>query len=307
MKILITGATGLLGSHLCKYALEHDYELFALVRKISNKSYLGELDTHANLTIIEGSLDNFPLRESMCFDIVIHTAALVTSDSSQKKIIWETNLEGTKLLYNKLQGRFKQWVQISSISTMCNGNHAIVNESHQGNARQTEYALSKLAADEWILKTEPKALIIHPTFMLGTWDAKPTAGALFYALKFNKIQCIENNYKNIVAASDVANGIFQAISHNLSGHFILGGQNVLISDFLKLIADEMNIKLKLSEKTISSDTPDFIKELCYSSKVSCDKAHTSFGYSFSTPLETVIKETMDYFEKFKILKRNRIG
>lgn len=185
MKVLLTGATGLLGSHITELLLKENIEVHALIRKIPRKSFIGSLGENlpANLFLIEADLDSYNPKPGDSFDAVIHAAAFVSSDETQKDQIWHVNDTATRELYNRLNGHFKKWVQVSSIATLCNGDDELVDEGLHGHARNTPYAQSKLSADKWLMENHPDALIIHPTYMLGKWDSKPSSGAVFLHLK----------------------------------------------------------------------------------------------------------------------------
>ncbi len=308
MRILLTGATGLLGSHLAELLLSKNIEVHALVRKIPRKSFLGSFNGEypQNLNVIESDLDSYQPADNVYFDAVIHTAAKVSSDESQKDEIWHTNLESTKNLFSNLKGKCKKWVQVSSIATLCDGSDVLVDESFHGHARETHYAQSKLKTDLWLMENHPESLIIHPTYMLGKWDTKPSSGAILFALKFKKIQSFENKNKNFVAASDVAAGILQAIEAGQKGNFILGNQNLPIKEFLTKASRELNMPFELIEETLTSDSQDFVREFCLSSNVSSNKARDAFKYDPKKNVDELLKEVMDFFEEQKMLKRSAI-
>ena len=307
MKVLLTGATGLLGSHLTELMLHKNIQIYALVRKVPSKSFIGSLKENypLNLTLIESDLDDYVPNDDDYFDAVIHTAAKLSSDEAQKDEIWQTNFEATKNLINKLQGKFTKWIQVSSIGTLSNGHDILVDESFHGNARETHYAQSKLKADQWLMENYPDSLIIHPTYMLGKWDSKPSSGAIFFALKYKKMNTFLNHNKNFVGASDVALGILKAIEADQRGHFILGNINISIKDFLMKASNELNIPFNLCEESLSDETLDFVKEFCLSSSASSLKAMETFGYNPEKDLNLLIKEVLNYFEENKMLKRSK--
>ena len=150
----------------------------------------------------------------------------------------------------------------------------------------------------------PNSLIVHPTYMLGKWDSKPSSGAIFFALKYKKLKTFLNKNKNFVGANDVANGILNAIESGQSGFFILGNINISIKEFLLKASKELNIPFNLNEVELSDATDEFVKEFCLSSNVSSNKAMAAFGYTPVQNLEELMKEVLDYFEEYRMLKRN---
>lgn len=301
MKVLLTGATGLLGSHLMEQLTSNGHQVTALVREIPARSFLGSVKPTCEL--IQGDLFNNHIPGE--FDTVIHAAAMTSADHSKKEELWRVNFEGTQKFYQQMKNRFGVWVQVSSISTLCNGTQNLVTENHQGQCRPTPYAESKLAADQWLDAQSAETLVVHPCYMLGKWDSKPSSGAIFHAVKMGKISRFQNAVKNFVSPRDVSRGILQAIANGSRGHYILGNENVEIAKFFNLLADEMNIDSPMTPAPLTAESADWMKEFCVASSVSIEKAQKVFGYSPQVNLPEMLRETMNYFEQYKLLRRTR--
>lgn len=300
MKVLLTGATGLLGSHLLKQLTSAGYQVSALVREIPQRSYLGahREQLGSNLSLIHGDLLNCEIPGE--FDVVIHGAAMTSADPSRKDEIWKVNLNGTQNLFDHLKNRYGKWVQISSVSTLSDGSQETVSEAHQGQCRPTPYAESKLAADRWLDSQSSDILTIHPCYMLGEWDSKPSSGAIFHAVKMGKLTSFPKAVKNFVSPKDVAEGILKAMDGKRRGHYLLGHENVVLSDFFELLKREINLP---STAEGAATSPEWMNEFAVTSAVSSDKARADFGYSPKVSLPQMLRETMDYFEKYKLLRR----
>jgi nucleoside-diphosphate-sugar epimerase len=304
-KVLLTGATGLLGSHILKIGLSKGYEFYVLSRNIGTKTYLHEVQNHPQIQIIHGDLLNLDTA-TLPLDVgtVIHAAALASSKVEDKELLWQLNVESTKKLFNFYSAHKVHWVQISSVATMCDGSADLVDESFQGQARDTYYAKSKLAADAWLESQNSSILYIHPCYLLGEWDSHPSSGIVLFALRFKKIKHFKNNTKNFVSAFDVASGVWQAIEAKALGHYLLGHHNVPIQTFLEKACLEMGIPQEAVAVTASMDD-EFANEFCAASAISSDKAKKDFGYNPQMTLEKALTETMNYFAKNKMLRRNK--
>ena len=111
MKVLITGITGFVGSHMADYLLKNvpDVEIFGMRRwrsRFDNVSHLYQLD---NVTFLEGDLSdrssiNLILREIRP-DIIYHFAAQSFPESSFKTPVstLNTNVIGTTNLFEELR------------------------------------------------------------------------------------------------------------------------------------------------------------------------------------------------------------
>lgn len=303
--ILITGATGLLGSHLLERALNDNHNVTVIARNIPQRSYLYLKQN--DVQIISKPIEELQTSDFGTYDYVIHAAAKTSAAPQDTQALITANFENTVSLHKKLQDRYVKWIQISSVATMCDGTSDIVNESFQGKVRRTAYAESKLLADQYLEENTQNTLYIHPCYLLGKWDSKPSSGAIFYALRMQKIKYFKNNFKNFVNSSDVAAATFQALVQNCSGHYLIGNENLEISDFFQKSCLELNcenITIPSNNENDWADSP-IVKEFCQSSKVDFSKAVKDFNYQPQKNTQQSILESIDYFSEFKMLKRKK--
>lgn len=184
MKILITGASGFVGSFIVERALELGYEPWAAMRKTSSKKYLQDPRTN----FIELDLGNEErLRQQLAehvaqhgaFDHVIHAAG--ATKAIDEVAFRKTNTEGTLRLARLLQdtkalapgGRF---VFVSSLSIMGNIHDKDFNsdgsyvELRDGDTPvpNTAYGRSKLDAERGLAEmTDLNYVILRPTGVYG--------------------------------------------------------------------------------------------------------------------------------------------
>ena len=173
MKILITGANGFVGSHLCEKLLNEGHTVYALVRSPKNFS----LPDQSNLTVIQGNLDQDQLLwiESLPFDLdsVIHTAGIVHSYSVDE--FYRINSNGTKNLINSLKIKFSSlhFILISSLAASGTGLESKTRNEEDldfpisiygHSKKKAEEILNQLAPKEWVLS------IIKPPMVIGPRD-----------------------------------------------------------------------------------------------------------------------------------------
>ena len=89
-EIFITGATGFLGSNLVKKFLSYKYNIYALIRKDSDKSRIIDLKDINYIEYQESCLENF-FKENK-IDVLIHTACNYGRGNESNKEIIDTNL-----------------------------------------------------------------------------------------------------------------------------------------------------------------------------------------------------------------------
>jgi dihydroflavonol-4-reductase len=305
MRVFLTGATGLLGSHLLEQGLRRGFQFSVLARDVSPRSFLSTVQNQTKqLEVIRADLLNLdPTLLPKEIDVVVHCAGLASSRLEDQKQMRDLNVVATQNLYNLLSDRGAQWIQISSVSTMCDGNNTVVTEDLQGHCRDTGYAKSKLEIDNWLESKRSNILFAHPCYMLGPWDSKPSSGIIFHALKMKKHFKFHDGIKNFIHAADVATGIYQALGKGCQGHYLLGHHNVRIQEFLEKVAKELRISNPAQTDKLEALEP-YAREFCLSAAVSCEKAKQDFGFAPIVSLEQTLTETMDYFSKMKMLRRS---
>lgn len=155
MKILITGASGFIGSFIVEEALNRGFETWAAVRKSSSREFLQDERIHfieLNLSSEEQLKQQL---KDIQFDYVVHAAGV--TKCLHKEDFFRINTEGTKNLVRALldlQMPLKRFVYISSLSIM----GAIREEQPYKEIREqdkampnTAYGKSKLEAEQWLV------------------------------------------------------------------------------------------------------------------------------------------------------------
>ena len=107
--VLVTGATGLVGSHLLLLLLENGEEVRALYRNEKNIQqtkalfeWKGRLDIFTKINWVQGCLTDIPSLEKAFenIDYVYHCAAFISFDPGDEEQMRKTNIEGTANIVN---------------------------------------------------------------------------------------------------------------------------------------------------------------------------------------------------------------
>jgi dihydroflavonol-4-reductase len=106
---------------------------------------------------------------------------------------------------------------------------------------------SKRAATHRVLQAVAKqqlpAVLVHPTFMLGPGDAKPTSNALLLELYRGKLPGYPPGGKNYVHVRDVAVATVNALTQGRVGEsYILGNENLSYRDAFALMARQLQVR-----------------------------------------------------------------
>ena len=151
MKVLLTGATGFLGSHLLKALINKGYEVVVLKRSTSDMWRLKGFEN----TFKSYDIDLVPLQtafEEQPIDIVIHTACAYGKKGESMQEILETNLMfGIKLLNTSISFNSKSFFNTGTFFNIGALSYKYLNY----------YALSKKQFEEWLQVASDKIQVIN--------------------------------------------------------------------------------------------------------------------------------------------------
>jgi nucleoside-diphosphate-sugar epimerase len=144
--VLVTGATGFVGSNLCADLVKRGYKVRALVRNKKKLYMLEGVDTE----IAWGSLEQPESLEAACkgVDYIINVAALA-SDWGKYKDFYIPNVKGVEYLLNfSLKENIKRFVHISSIAIHGFGNHIDTTEDGPFFPTKFPYCVTKMESEK---------------------------------------------------------------------------------------------------------------------------------------------------------------
>jgi nucleoside-diphosphate-sugar epimerase len=178
-KVLITGASGFIGSFIVEEALHKGYDVYAAVRASSNKQFLQD----PNIKFVELDLSNkeklqqqFYLlqQEDIHFDYVIHNAGITHAKKGES--FYDTNFCNTKNVVDALVASsmpLQKFVLTSSLAAYGPGNADTLQPIQQTDKKTpvSLYAKSKLLAEEYVASQKHfPYLVINPTGVYGPRD-----------------------------------------------------------------------------------------------------------------------------------------
>lgn len=249
MKALVTGATGFIGGNLVRELIKQDYQVRALVRKESSRRNIDGL----NIEVVIGDLrDKSSLDRAVdgC-DVLFHAAACYTFWTPDPRIIYETNVNGTKnILASALNKGVKKVVYTSTESAIRIGrNGRLGNEGELASPEDLpgDYKKSKCLAEHLALKMCLEGLpliVVSPTAPVGAYDVKPTpTGQVIVNYLNGRMPACVNTGLNIVDVEDVAKGHVLALEKGLIGErYILGNRNLTFREILTILQEVTGIK-----------------------------------------------------------------
>ena len=245
MTILVTGATGFLGSAVVRALLGRGEAVRVLVRPTNNdRRNIDGLDVE----IAEGNLNDPPsLRDALrgC-RALYHTAADYRLWARDPREIYETNVAATgRLLRMACDEGVERIVYTSSVATLGrepSGRPADENTPVTIDDMTGHYKRSKFMAEEDVKRLVREdgipVVIVNPSTIIGPRDIRPTpTGRVVEEAARGKIPAFVDTGLNIVHVDDVAEGHLQAFERGEIGErYVLGGEDMMLREFLAEIA-----------------------------------------------------------------------
>ena len=181
MKYLVTGATGLLGNNIVRQLLAGGQSVRVLSRPTSDPRPLAGLDVERTTgDVCDAASVNSAARG---IDVVIHCAGHVHIGWSQKEQHEAVNVGGTRNIAAGALAAGARLVHVSSVNAL--GLGMLAEPAGEDNPlpgiTPCHYPVTKRQGDEVVLEAVSrglKAAIVHPGFMLGPWDWKPSSGRM---------------------------------------------------------------------------------------------------------------------------------
>jgi nucleoside-diphosphate-sugar epimerase len=214
---VVTGATGLLGSHLAQQLVERGERVRALVRPTSDTSFLQQLGVELAIGDLN---DPTSLRRAVeGAEIVYHCAARV-GDWGRWRIFQEEIIDATANLLDACRtASVGRVLHVSSIIVY--GHPKVVSERFTEDEPLGQnlwvwdyYCRAKIRAEELCRQYPGPLTIVRPSWIYGPRD-RTTLPRVLKALEAGRVGVIGrgDNLLNVVYAADVAEGAIRAANH----------------------------------------------------------------------------------------------
>ena len=243
MKVLVTGATGFIGSHIAQLLAAQGAGLRLLVRSSSNLDNIAGLNAE---TVIGDLQDATSLKKAMhgC-EYVFHVAADYRLWVRDPQEMYRSNVEGTRNIIRAAQETgVLRVIYTSSVATMGFGHSGeVADESSPVAVKDMigHYKRSKFMAEQIALEAGTQGanvVVVNPTTPVGEQDIKPTpTGRIIVDFLARKFPAYVDTGLNVADVREVARGHLLAMEKAEPARcYILGGENLT----LKAILDRLS-------------------------------------------------------------------
>ncbi len=242
--VLVTGATGFVGSAVVRALLAEGRRVRVLLRPASDRRNLAGLDVEEAV----GSLENFPSLVAAVAGaaVLYHVAADYRLWVRDPEAMFAANVDGTqRLMMAALEAGVERVVYTSSVATL--GANATGVPADEGSPSTLQdmigpYKRSKFLAEDTVKRLVMErglpAVIVNPSTPIGPRDVKPTpTGRIIVEAASGRMPAFVDTGLNLVHVDDVAAGHLLAERHGRIGErYILGGDDMTLCDILTDIA-----------------------------------------------------------------------
>ena len=331
--ILVTGGTGLLGSHLLFDLIRSGKQVRALKRKTSNTGMVHKIFSYydENPALLDGKIEwmdadllDFGTIEDALDGIteIYHAGAIVSFHPRDHKNMLKVNIDGTANLVNlSIEYHIRKFCFVSSVSTLGRAvNNGITDENTfwSASGKNSVYAVSKYSAEREVwrgMEEGLNAVVVNPSVILGPGFWNDNSG--LFRLVWEGLKFYTKGINGYVDVKDVVKAMILVMEKNLfNERFIVSSENLSYQQLLELIAryldkpsPSVNIPPFLNQiawrveklrSYFTGSKPEFTKEIAKTSMqqytFSNEKIRRTAGFDF-IPVEESIRQTCELFKK----------
>ncbi len=298
--ILVTGATGFIGSRLVNSLIDKGYNVTSLIRK-------GK-EGNSKSKIIYGDLTDERIDfKDLKFDCVFHLASHTPLEKN-KKVLEKVNLEGTKKLFQEIKSITKSIIYISGLGVYGETEEKIIDENQQYDPN-TNFVKIRLDAEKYLKENSIQNKIDFAVVHFG--DVYGPDGwfydMLVKRLKKNTFRMPKGGdyYKGFVHVDDAVGSMISVLEHKSFGESFIVADSMPITfkEFSNFTADQINAKhpgsvpIFLAKAVLGGD---LIKLLTTSMKVSNKKISEIYEFKYPNYKDGIKQIISELKEKNRI-------
>jgi len=303
MQILVTGATGFIGSRLIPELTGKGYSVSTLVR---NGKHTEEKTDEIVGDLTDSNL-NFGDKN---FDCVFHLASHTPLEKNSK-ILENVNLNGTKNLFNAINGKTKSIIYISGLGIYGDPGDKTIDESTPLNPN-TKFVKIRLEAQKYLEEKCKENGINFSVVYFG--DVYGSEGWFYEILikrlikKSFRLPSGGKYYKGFINVDDAVGSMIAVLENNAFGEsfIVADSEPVTFKDFVNFTADQLGVKHPgnvpgfLAKSVLGGD---LIKLLTTSMRVSNKKISKIYSFKYSSYKEGIPKVISELREKHPSLEK----
>lgn len=256
MKVLLLGASGLLGRNVMQVLVRRGHAVVALVRQSRRVADVEALPASA-VRLVEGDLlrrDVLKAAAQGC-DAIINCAGTTDMSLRHYADYVPVNVTLVQLLLDvSAELGIGTLVHVSTANTVDYGTSQQP-AREQGTLRspfaEAFYAQSKMEGERLVRqaatrRADDHLVVVNPGFMVGAFDSKPSSGKLLQAAYRRPVMVAPRGGKSFVPVADAAEAVANALTRGRNGsRYLLTGDNLSLAAFYRLQADAMGYRQRV--------------------------------------------------------------
>ncbi|RZS99643.1 NAD-dependent epimerase/dehydratase family protein [Aquimarina brevivitae] len=315
--ILVTGATGLVGSHLVLHLIQKEDRIRALYRSEPKrdqaikliKDFLKdeEIGLLNKVQWFKGDFTNIPnLTEALQgITEVYHCAAKISFNPARYKLLRKVNIEGTANIVNLcIVNKVKKFCHVSSIAALGEDhNTSIITEAAEWNPESTNsvYAITKYGAEMEVWRGTQEgldAVIVNPGIIIGPGFFNGGSGVIFKRI-YKGLSYYTPGITGYVGVHDVVKSMYGLMKSDLKNNrYILVAENMSFKDSFSFIANALGKKAptKKASKNLMTFAmyAEWLLHLVFRSKRTIFKASIKSAFSQSNYSSAKIEKDLNF-------------
>jgi dihydroflavonol-4-reductase len=324
MNVLVTGATGHIGSNLVRELLKDGRQVRVLIRE-DRRGVEG-----LEVEMFKGNILDYPslLRATQGIEVVYHLAASISIVGDRTGKVRRTNVEGTKNVIRVCrEAGVRRLVHFGSIHAYSSQpvDQPIDEKRIPADSQAPVYDRTKAEGNRAVLESVQEgldAVIVAPTAVIGPYDFKPSRmGSVLLKIRKHKLLALVGGGYNWADVRDVVRGAIQAEKSAPSGsQYLLSGQWCTVRELAESVHrvsgvkpprftsplwlaraaapfSEVLAKFHRQEPLLTTEAVNALKS---HRMISAAKAEKELGYTHR-PLDETIRDTMAWFEETGML------
>ena len=230
MKILVTGANGLLGQTIIKQLLEKKYEVVATGRGPSRMPVIAEGFSYNDIDITDGpAIAQFIIEQHP--QVVVHAAAMTQVDQCElhKQDCYNINVTATRFIIDAAKAVTSRFIFVST-DFIFDGNNGPYKESDEPSP-VNYYGSTKMVAEKAVMESGLEYAIVRTVLVYGVAASSGRTNILDFvkqSLESNKpIKMVTDQVRTPTFVDDLSRGIILIIEKKVNGIFNLSGEQVM--------------------------------------------------------------------------------
>lgn len=299
MRVLITGGSGFVGSHLADRLLARNDHVLAIDNFATGRR--DNLKPHRNLQVVEETIANTAAMEQIFSefkpDVVVHAAASYKDPDNWVEDC-KTNVLGTVNVVNaaKKAGCTRIVYFQTALCYGLNPQEQPVSLSHHIDSRGSSYAISKTAAEHYV---ELSGLNFVSFRLANAYGPRNISGPLptfYHRLTAGKACFVMDTRRDFVYIRDLVDCVEKAVDGKGNGYYhISSGSDFSIKELFDATLAALNMKLD-NEVEVRPRNPDD----AFTILLDPSRTNKDFAWNVKTALNDGVKAAIDYYKQYGI-------